>query len=60
MLLFPSDLLHATYPHFLTEEKRISVAGDIAINSNAVSEIYNQGMLLGPENSQEFIKEIHN
>lgn len=60
MLLFPSDLLHATYPHFLTEEKRISVAGDIAINSNAVSEIYSQGMLLGPENSQEFIKEIHN
>tara|TARA_B100001996_G_C18650075_1_gene589047 strand:- start:51 stop:716 length:666 start_codon:yes stop_codon:yes gene_type:complete len=60
MLIFPSELFHAVYPHFLTTDKRISVAGDIALNSNKVMDIYDQGMLLGPENSQEFIKEIHN
>ena len=25
MLLFPSDLYHAVYPHFLTDEKRLSL-----------------------------------
>ena len=55
MLLFPSDLFHAVYPHFLTDEKRISLAGDIALNSNKIECIYDQGMLLGTENSQEFL-----
>ena len=56
MLLFPSDLYHAGYPHFQTDEKRLSLAGDIVINSNVVTDIYDQGMLLGPSNSQEFLK----
>ena len=56
MLLFPSDLYHAVYPHFQTDEKRLSLAGDIVINSNVVTDIYDQGMLLGPCNSQEFLK----
>ena len=56
MLLFPSDLYHAVYPHFLTEEKRLSVSGDIAINSMLLKGIYEQGMPLGPCNSQEFLK----
>ena len=55
MLLFPSDLYHAVYPHFQTDEKRLSLAGDIVINSNVVTDIYDQGMLLGPSNSQEFL-----
>ena len=56
MLLFPSDLYHAVYPHFQTDEKRLSLAGDIVINSNVVTDIYDQGMMLGPSNSQEFLK----
>ena len=56
MVLFPSDLYHAVYPHFQTDEKRLSLAGDIVINSNVVTDIYDQGMLLGPSNSQEFLK----
>ena len=44
MLLFPSDLYHAVYPHFQTDEKRLSLAGDIVINSNVVTDIYDQGM----------------
>ena len=56
MLLFPSDLYHAVYPHFQTDEKRLSLAGDIVINSNVVTDIYDQGMLLGPSNSLEFLK----
>ena len=56
MLLFPSDLYHAVYPHFQTDEKRLSLAGDIAINSMALKGINDQGMLLGPCNSQEFLK----
>ena len=55
LLIFPSDCYHAVYPHFLTDEKRISVAGDIAINSMALKEINDHGMLLGPCNSQEFL-----
>ena len=55
MLLFPSALFHAVYPHFLTDEKRISLAGDIALNSNKIEGIYDQHMLLGTENSQEFL-----
>ena len=58
MLLFPSDLYHAVYPHFQTDEKRLSLAGDIVINSNVVTDIYDQGMLLGPSNSQEFLKKV--
>ena len=56
MLLFPSDLYHAVYPHFQTDEKRLSLAGDIVININVVTDIYDQGMMLGPSNSQEFLK----
>ena len=56
MLFFPSDLFHAVYPHFLTDDKRISVSGDIAINSKAVGVVYNDSMPLGEGNSQEFIK----
>ena len=56
MLLFPSDLYHAVYPHFLTNEKRLSLAGDIVINSNVITDIYDQGMLLGSSNSQEFLE----
>ena len=56
MLLFPSDLYHAVYAHFQTDEKRLSLAGDIVINSNVVTDIYDQGMFLGPSNSQEFLK----
>ena len=56
MLIFPSDLFHAVYPHYLTDEKRLSVPGDIAINSGALKGINDQGMLLGPCNSQEFLK----
>ena len=56
MLLFPSDLYHAVYPLFQTDEKRLSLAGDIVINSNVVTDIYDQGMMLGPSNSQEFLK----
>ena len=56
MLLFPSCLYHAVYPHFLTEEKRLSVAGDIAINSMGLKGISDQGMPLGPCNSQEFLR----
>lgn len=33
MLLFPSDFLHQVYPHFTSEEFRVSVAGDVAISS---------------------------
>tara|TARA_B100000085_G_C18341253_1_gene430397 strand:+ start:17 stop:667 length:651 start_codon:yes stop_codon:yes gene_type:complete len=55
LLLFPSDCYHAVYPHFLTGEKRISVAGDIAINSMGLTGINDQGMPLGPSNSQEFL-----
>tara|TARA_B100000029_G_scaffold461579_1_gene493461 strand:+ start:2072 stop:2749 length:678 start_codon:yes stop_codon:yes gene_type:complete len=56
MLFFPSDLFHAVYPHFLTDDKRISVSGDIAINSKSVGVVYNDSMPLGEGNSQEFIK----
>ena len=36
MIFFPSDMNHLVYPHFTTEEWRISIAGDIALNSNEV------------------------
>tara|TARA_B100001059_G_C17838379_1_gene589998 strand:- start:6207 stop:6884 length:678 start_codon:yes stop_codon:yes gene_type:complete len=55
LILFPSDCYHAVYPHWLTEEKRISVAGDITINSMVLGGIYDQQMPLGPCNSQEFL-----
>ena len=35
ILLFPSDINHIVYPHFTTKEYRISVAGDISLNSHA-------------------------
>tara|TARA_B100000131_G_scaffold318699_1_gene363084 strand:+ start:1727 stop:2383 length:657 start_codon:yes stop_codon:yes gene_type:complete len=55
MLLFPSDLYHAVYPHFLTEEKRLSVSGDIVINSQHITGLVHTGMNLGELNSQEFL-----
>tara|TARA_B100002019_G_C21152554_1_gene539008 strand:+ start:112 stop:816 length:705 start_codon:yes stop_codon:yes gene_type:complete len=33
MLLFPGDLNHTVYPHYTTDEYRISIAGDIVIDS---------------------------
>ena len=33
MLFFPSDIDHIVYPHYTTDEFRISLAGDIALNS---------------------------
>ena len=36
MIFFPSDMNHLVYPHFTTEEWRISIAGDIALNSEEV------------------------
>tara|TARA_B100002019_G_C21075439_1_gene501133 strand:+ start:77 stop:724 length:648 start_codon:yes stop_codon:yes gene_type:complete len=41
ILLFPSDINHIVYPHFTTKEYRISVAGDIALNSHAPSDVIN-------------------
>lgn len=32
IILFPSKLVHCTYPHFNKEENRISVAGNILLN----------------------------
>ena len=37
MIFFPSDMNHLVYPHFTTDEWRISIAGDIALNSNDVT-----------------------
>tara|TARA_B100000085_G_scaffold44985_1_gene38123 strand:+ start:2077 stop:2751 length:675 start_codon:yes stop_codon:yes gene_type:complete len=36
ILLFPSDINHIVYPHYSTEDYRISVAGDIVLDSNNV------------------------
>ena len=33
MIVFPSAWKHAVWPHFSTEDYRISIAGDVAINS---------------------------
>lgn len=58
LLLFPSDCYHAVYPHFLTDEKRISVAGDILLNSLSCVDVHNQGGIplgYGYSNSQEFL-----
>lgn len=33
ILLFPGDLKHVVYPHYTTDEYRISIAGDIVIDS---------------------------
>lgn len=45
MILFPSQLHHAVYPHFTTNEPRISVAGDIAVSSYAVGDPINPYMI---------------
>tara|TARA_B100000131_G_scaffold291068_1_gene304348 strand:- start:617 stop:1291 length:675 start_codon:yes stop_codon:yes gene_type:complete len=34
MLFFPSDINHIVYPHFTTKDYRISLAGDITLDSN--------------------------
>ena len=41
MLFFPSDLNHIVYPHYSTEEYRISLAGDICLNSIMPSGLIN-------------------
>lgn len=41
MLFFPSDINHIVYPHYTTKDYRISLAGDIALNSLAVGEVLN-------------------
>ena len=33
IVFFPSDINHIVYPHFTTTEYRISIAGDIVLNS---------------------------
>ena len=33
IILFPGDLKHVVYPHYTTDEYRISIAGDIVIDS---------------------------
>jgi len=55
MLFFPSDLFHIVNPFFTSDSFRISIAGDIAINSLNPGEPLNTGMPLGPMNSQEFL-----
>ena len=37
MIFFPSDMNHLVYPHFTTDEWRISIAGDIALNSDEIT-----------------------
>ena len=36
MLFFPSDINHIVYPHYTTQEYRIALAGDVALNSTAL------------------------
>ena len=36
MLFFPSDINHIVYPHYTTQEYRIALAGDVALNSMAL------------------------
>ena len=54
MFLFPSDLYHVVYPHFLTKNRRRSVAGDLSFNSlKLASQGPNYTSALGPTNTQE-------
>lgn len=39
MLLFPSTMLHQVYPFFNTDEKRISISGNIFYDINQLTEI---------------------
>ena len=41
MLFFPSDINHIVYPHYTTQEYRIALAGDVALNSMALGSIIN-------------------
>tara|TARA_B100001250_G_scaffold243022_1_gene208909 strand:+ start:4132 stop:4911 length:780 start_codon:yes stop_codon:yes gene_type:complete len=45
IVLFPSQLMHAVYPHFTTDKPRISVAGDISISSHSVQGPINGQMI---------------
>ena len=40
MLFFPSDINHMVYPHYTTEEYRLSIAGDVVLDS-----INSQGLI---------------
>ena len=54
MFLFPSDLYHVVYPHFLTKNRRRSVAGDLSFNSlKLASQGPNYSSALGPTNTLE-------
>ena len=55
MLFFPSDLFHVVNPFFASDGFRISIAGDIALNSLNPVEALDTGMTLGSMNSQEFL-----
>ena len=41
MILFPSDMNHLVYPHYTTKDYRISLAGDIVLNSHSTHELIN-------------------
>ena len=41
MLFFPSDINHIVYPHYTTQEYRIALAGDVALNSTALGSLIN-------------------
>ena len=41
MLFFPSDINHIVYPHYTTQEYRIALAGDVALNSMALGSLIN-------------------
>ena len=41
MLFFPSDIIHIVYPHYTTQEYRIALAGDVALNSTALGSLIN-------------------
>ena len=41
MLFFPSDINHIVYPHYTSQEYRIALAGDVALNSTALGSLIN-------------------
>ena len=41
MMLFPSDMNHIVYPHYTTKDYRISLAGDIVLNSHSTHALIN-------------------
>ena len=41
MIVFPSNWQHVVYPHHSTDEYRIAVAGDVALDSMQVTRSIN-------------------